>query len=132
MLQHDMLIPPDNYHSRKLLNTLGPRLIICLTRRGWLAGGAIAPVPNWTRQRRQLMNGTSMSSPNAAGCVSLLLSGLKQTEGAPITPALLRRALENTAAPVRPGQPDDVLTHGRGLIQASETLLTPPASDNMV
>ena len=48
------------------------------------------------RARERSMNGTSMSSPHAAGCVALLLSACK-AEGIPISPARIRRALVNTA-----------------------------------
>ena len=81
-------------------------------------GGAIASVPNWTLQRNQLMNGTSMSSPNCAGNVALLLSALKSPEyaraGVTVTPHLIKRALENTAKKVAGHTFHDV---GHGLIQ---------------
>lgn len=76
-------------------------------------GGAIAPVPNWVLQGNMQMHGTSMAAPNACGNIALLLSGLK-AQGIAYSPARIRRALENTAAPV----PDvDVFALGRGLIR---------------
>jgi tripeptidyl-peptidase-2 len=80
--------------------------------RGVLAyapGGAITSVPLYNLKHTQLMNGTSMSSPNACGNIALLLSKLQQ-EGKQWTPARIRKALDLTSKDV--GDP-----LGVGLIQ---------------
>lgn len=87
-------------------------------------GGAIAPVPQWCQQRRQLMNGTSMSSPCAAGGVALVVSALKQA-GHAVTPARVRRAIENTAKQIHTS-PLDTLAYGRGLMQVRRRLCCNP------
>ncbi|RMZ56485.1 hypothetical protein APUTEX25_001332, partial [Auxenochlorella protothecoides] len=81
-------------------------------------GGAVAPVPRWTRQRRQLMNGTSMASPCAAGAIALVLSGLK-AQGVRPSPARLRRGLEATCLRTS-WDADSVLSQGAGLIQVAD------------
>lgn len=78
-------------------------------------GAAIAPVPQWTLQCRMLMNGTSMSSPCACGGIALVLSALK-AEGQSLSPWVVRKALENTAACIG-NDPEEILTTGFGLLQ---------------
>eukprot|EP00249_Psilotum_nudum_P018372 c26772_g1_i1 orf=205-4470(+) len=81
-------------------------------------GAAVAPVPQWTLQRRMLMNGTSMASPCACGGIALVLSALK-AEGQPINPWFIRKSLENTAARVT-YNPEESLTTGYGLLQVDK------------
>ena len=76
-------------------------------------GGAIAPVPNFTEQGTRLMNGTSMASPNACGCISLVLSALK-AEKKFYNTCTIRSAVVNTAKPM---EPLSNFSMGYGLIQ---------------
>ncbi|PKI84840.1 tripeptidyl-peptidase II [Malassezia vespertilionis] len=62
-------------------------------------GAAITSICKYALQSKQLMNGTSMSSPNAAGAVALLVSGLKD-QGIPVTPWRVYRAIQETAQDV--------------------------------
>ncbi|KAI5444494.1 variant 2, tripeptidyl-peptidase II Tpp2 [Lathyrus oleraceus] len=78
-------------------------------------GGAVAPVPKWTLQRRMLMNGTSMASPSACGGTALLISAMK-AEGISVSPYSVRKALENTSVPIG-DLPEDKLSTGQGLMQ---------------
>ncbi|XP_064990083.1 tripeptidyl-peptidase 2-like isoform X2 [Musa acuminata AAA Group] len=78
-------------------------------------GGAVAPVPTWTLQRRMLMNGTSMASPSACGGVALLVSAMK-AESINVSPYVVRRALENTTASIGDAA-EEKLTTGQGLMQ---------------
>ncbi|KAF5731190.1 Tripeptidyl peptidase ii [Tripterygium wilfordii] len=81
-------------------------------------GGAIAPVPTWTLQRRMLMNGTSMASPSACGGTALLISAMK-AESISVSPYSVRKALENTSVPVS-GLPEEKLSTGNGLMQVDK------------
>ncbi|KAJ1964335.1 hypothetical protein IWQ62_002962 [Dispira parvispora] len=59
-------------------------------------GSAITCFPAYSLKRGQLLNGTSMSSPNCCGCIALLLSGLKAT-GISYTPYRIKAAMKNSA-----------------------------------
>jgi len=81
-------------------------------------GGAICSMPEYTLMQKRLMNGTSMSSPNAAGCIALLVMSLK-SRNIKYSPWSIRRALIETACVV-PGVEASAL--GAGLIQVKSAL----------
>ena len=64
----------------------------------------------------QLMNGTSMSAPNATGCFALLVSAAKATNipRERVNPYVMRRIVENSAMTLPNVEP---LGQGHGLIQ---------------
>jgi len=59
-------------------------------------GGAITSVPPYTLASSQLMNGTSMSSPNCCGCIALIISALK-ANNIQYTPYRITKAIQRTA-----------------------------------
>ncbi|KAM3727921.1 Tripeptidyl-peptidase [Dirofilaria immitis] len=79
-------------------------------------GAAITSVPKFTLKASQLMNGTSMSSPNVTGTVACLLSALK-AQNILWSPYLVRLALENTA---RLPKDQNRFAVGNGLLQVDE------------
>ncbi|GLF93680.1 S8 family serine peptidase [Streptomyces yaizuensis] len=66
------------------------------TTQTWSAGGPVAESGYQLPPGYSMMQGTSMSSPQAAGASALLLSAAKQ-RGIKLTPAKLRTALTSTA-----------------------------------
>lgn len=86
---------------------------VCMTA----PGAAVAPVPNWTLKGSQLMNGTSMSAPNACGGIALILSALK-AQKVDFNPYSVRRAIENNSHLI----PElDIFSQGHGLFRVLET-----------
>lgn len=79
-------------------------------------GAAISPVPRFTLQKSQLMNGTSMSSPNVAGSIAVLISVLK-AENLHYSPQSIKRAIENSSQLL---EDVEVAAQGCGLIQMEE------------
>uniref|UniRef100_A0AC35F5A0 Tripeptidyl-peptidase 2 n=1 Tax=Panagrolaimus sp. PS1159 TaxID=55785 RepID=A0AC35F5A0_9BILA len=78
-------------------------------------GAAVTGVPKHCLKGRELMNGTSMSSPNACGTIACLLSALKDNS-IPFSPFSIRLALQNTAYQPKEGY-HDAFSLGCGILQ---------------
>ncbi|CAG2175492.1 unnamed protein product, partial [Oppiella nova] len=94
----------------------GPTLLGDLGVTVCAPGGAITSIAACDLMRAKLANGTSMSAPNCAGCLCLLLSGLKALN-IDYSPYSVRRAIENTALVLPDSEP---FTHGHGMIQVEK------------
>ncbi|EYB87393.1 hypothetical protein Y032_0263g583 [Ancylostoma ceylanicum] len=82
-------------------------------------GAAFAGVPRYSRKAKQMMNGTSMSSPNAAGAIACMISKMR-ANGYQWNPFRIRLCLENTAKEIS-DEPFPFGT-GRGLLQIKNAL----------
>ncbi|GIF46019.1 pre-peptidase [Asanoa ferruginea] len=87
----------------------------------WQPGVSVAEAGYQLPPGYQMMNGTSMASPQTAGGVALLLSAAKAT-GKTATPAALRRAISSSASFI-PGQPAYAQGNGKLNIPGAWDLL---------
>lgn len=80
-------------------------------------GCAITSVPEFTLNKQQLMNGTSMAAPHVAGAVALLISGLLKC-GISYSPYSIKRALWNSATKLSYVDP---FAQGNGLLNVEKS-----------
>ncbi|PVU93366.1 hypothetical protein BB561_003300 [Smittium simulii] len=59
-------------------------------------GSAVAPYPSYTLKKYEMIEGSSMSSPNVCGCLSLIISGMKHSNYK-VTPYRIKRSIVTTA-----------------------------------
>ncbi|KAH9260780.1 hypothetical protein BASA81_001247 [Batrachochytrium salamandrivorans] len=123
---------PHNTEEQVALNytwsSRGPSLDGALGVSVSAPGGAIASVPQWTLQGKDLMNGTSMSAPNCAGSVALLISALRQSR-LKHSPVRIKRALETSALVLKHVEP---FAQGHGLIQIPNAFAMCAKAQNQV
>lgn len=104
-------IPPTMYHW----SSRGPAVTGHMGVSISAPGAAITGIPTHCLKANELMNGTSMSSPNATGSIACLLSAMK-VENVPITPVRVKIALENSALVPKDGYHSS-FSLGRGIVQ---------------